>query len=302
MTCFHPLTAWKSKDIDDINPLTGKLKMVFKSELGYPNTKTELPCGCCIGCRLDRSRDWAGRIMNEAQSHQSSCFITLTYQRDNYSLNKRDITLFFKKLRRKHEDQSIRYFQCGEYGEQLGRPHHHIILFGYDFPDKVPLKKGKHIQYVSRELADLWQHGLHSIGTLTLDSAMYVARYCLKKINGKSQEDHYQGRIPEYTTMSRKPGIGKEFFEKFQSDVYNHDRMVINNSITLRPAKYYDRMYENLHPTKMRKLKTARKKRAIENPDNTDARRAVKEKIAHIKQQKLLRQFEIQFADAQASE
>ncbi|AXH77491.1 MAG: replication initiator protein [Microviridae sp.] len=299
MACFHPLTAWKSRDIDDINPSNGKLKMVFKPELGYPNTKTELPCGQCIGCRMDRARDWASRIMNEAQLHPSSCFITLTYQRDNYSLNKRDIQLFLKRLRRKHEDIKIRFFQCGEYGEQFERPHHHVILFGYDFPDKVPFKRGgKHQQYISRELADLWPHGLHSIGTLTIDSAMYTARYVLKKFNGEKKDEHYQGRSPEYITMSRKPGIGKEFFEKFQSDIYNHDKLVINDRLILRPAKYYDRMFEQLNPTQMRRLKVDRKKRAMENPDNLSDRRAVKEEITKLKINKLKRSIEQQSAEA----
>lgn len=273
--------------------------MVFKAELGYPNTKTELPCGQCIGCRLDRARDWSARIMHEAKLHPTSCFLTLTYQREEYSLNKRDITLFFKKLRFAHPDIKIRYFQCGEYGEQFQRPHHHVILFGYDFPDKHPFKKlGKYQQFISRELADLWPHGLHSIGSLTLDSAMYTARYVLKKINGEKQEEHYQGRLPEYTTMSRRPGLGKDFYDQFTDDIYNHDKIVINDHTILRPAKYYDRMFEQLHPAKMRRLKTARKKRALENPDNSPLRREVKKEIQQLKQKKLQRTFELQTPEA----
>lgn len=297
MPCFHPLTAWKSRDLDDYNKETGKGKMVFNPSLGFPNTRMELPCGQCVGCRLDRARSWAIRIMHEAKLHEQNCFVTLTYAEhllpDNGSLCKRDMVLFMKRLRRRHPDINIRFFQCGEYGELLERPHHHLILFNFDFSDKKPFKRKNGNQlYISEELSELWPHGLHSIGELTLDSAMYTAKYVLKKINGENKDEHYNGKAPEYTTMSRRPGIGKEWFDKFKMDLYNHDKCVVSPSFIARPPKYYDRLYDLQQPGHFAQIKRKRVEAAKLNPENDSQRREVKEALAKIKIKRKERELE----------
>lgn len=307
MPCYYPLTAWKSADLDDINSKNGKVKMVFREDQGFPNTKTELPCGKCIGCRIDKARMWAARITNESSLYDWNCFITLTYKNDPWSLNKHDIAQFIKKLRiyetreAKKENRTprrIRFFQCGEYGELFSRPHHHIILFNYWPKDARHFKTHKRKPiFLSKAISNLWPHGIHSIQELTYDSAAYCAKYVLKKINGEQQEEHYQGRLPEFTTMSLKPGIGADWYEKYASDVYNHDRLVLDSHRTFRPPKYYDSMHEQCDPSAMRKIKQQRRQHASSNPENCEERRAVKAALAKLNEQKLkIRTFEKQSA------
>ena len=118
MTCYHPIEAWRVHG-------DTKLRFVFNNSLDVKE-HLYVPCGQCVGCRLERSRQWAIRCVHEAQMHRSNCFITLTYSPDFLpdppSLNLRDFQLFMKRLRKRFGD-GIRFFHCGEYGEQCGRPH-----------------------------------------------------------------------------------------------------------------------------------------------------------------------------------
>lgn len=298
MPCHFPLTAWKSADLDDINSATGKHKLVFRADLGFPNTKMEIPCGQCAGCRLDRARAWAIRCVHEASLHTENCFLTLTYAPnklpENGSLNKRDITLFLKRLRRSIEPKRVRFFQCGEYGEQYERPHHHCLLFGHNFPDRLLLRGGKENKlYSSQTLQALWPHGFCAIGDLTFDSACYVARYVLKKITGNAADEHYQGRLPEFTTMSRNPGIAREWYERFKTDIYNHDKCVVSGKFIARPPGYYDRLYEHDNPEHLKNLKQNRRENAKKNPENTPTARArLAEYHAEIQKNQAIRNFE----------
>lgn len=302
MSCHYPLTAWRSRDLDDVNPKTGKTKLVFREDQGWPNTKLELACGRCIGCKLDKARDWAIRCVHEASMHKENCFLTLTYRPENLplngSLNKRDIVLFIKRLRRRYENIRFKYFQCGEYGDLLGRPHHHVLIFGFNFPDRLPFKKiGGNQLYLSDELSfgdkPLWPHGFASIGDVTFDSACYVARYALKKITGEKSDDHYKGRLPEFVTMSRRPAIGAEWYDLYQSDLYNHDRCVVRDGFIARPPRFYDKIFESQNPALFAALKKNRRLSAENNPEATDERRAVKAEHARIQQGRLTRQFEV---------
>lgn len=147
-----------------------------------------LPCGQCIGCRLEYSRQWAIRCMHESTLHDQSCFITLTYSDDNLpehgTLILRDFQLFMKRLRFEFSNVKIRFYHCGEYGEKFGRPHYHALLFGIDFEADRTLysqsKQGSKL-YVSDTLNKLWNKGFATIGNITFESAAYVARYVVKK-------------------------------------------------------------------------------------------------------------------------
>lgn len=315
VSCDHPLTAWKSADPDDWK--NGKVKMVFRKDLGFPNTEMQLPCGQCAGCRLDRARGWAIRCVHEASMHAQNCFLTLTYRDSELplgaTLQPKDMQDFLKRLRKHLEPVKVRFFQCGEYGETckncgksemfcscghwspgLGRPHHHCLLFGYTFPDMLLIRStGENKLYNSATLDRLWGHGFCSIGDLTFDSACYVSRYVLKKITGDPAEAHYGDRKPEYVTMSRRPGIGREWYSKFASDLYNHDRCVVRDGFLARPPKYYDKLFELDEPHVFRDLKAARKERAIaQASEHTDDRRATKAEIRRLKQQKIPRTYE----------
>lgn len=296
MACYHPISAWRSKDGKNAN---GSWPLVFKKDEGNPLFPVVIPCGRCIGCRLKRSSEWALRCIQEASLHNYNCFITLTYNDEHlekrcgilnvdngeiegYSLNRRDFVLFMKRLRKKYSDR-IRFFHCGEYGEKFSRPHHHACLFGIEFPDRVQISNKKGIRlYTSEILNSLWGHGYCIIGDVTFDSAAYVARYITKKITGEKALEHYDGREPEYITMSRKPGIGKEFFEKYQNDIMSQDAIILRGGLKLRSPKYYDKLYDVKNHDRMEEIKRKRRRDAIENKKSIE-RLETLEKIKRIK-------------------
>lgn len=298
MPCYKPLQAWYGKD----KTSNGKNSIVFTpTDARDPDSPIELPCGQCVGCRLERSRQWAVRCMHEAELHDDNCFITLTFNDDALSkrafpesLDVRDFQLFMKRLRKKY-GSGIRFFHCGEYGEKYGRPHYHACLFGFDFPDKqlFSINNGQRL-YISESLQKLWPYGFATIGSVTFESAAYVARYIMKKITGDMAVEHYcvgvdtdTGEMllkkPEYTTMSRREGIGKGWFEKYHKDVYPHDYVVVNGK-KCKPPRYYDKLLAEMDlgelDYEIDDIKAKRYYDALEHTDNnTPERLAVREEI-----------------------
>lgn len=296
MTCYHPITAYRSKE--GRNPETGKWPIVFNPRDGFVDMPVQVPCGQCIGCRLEHSRQWATRCVFEATQHRYNSFITLTYDDlhlpPDGSLVKRDMQLFMKRLRKKFGD-GIRFFGCGEYGSQLQRPHYHIIIFGEDFrADRYPWsRKNKSIYYRSPSLEKLWPYGFSLIGEVTFESCSYVARYVLKKITGDCADAHYQGRAPEFTLMSRRPGIAREWYEQYKNDVYPNDYVVIRNNLVIKPPRYFDVLYDVENHEAMQEIKSVRKNKALENAeDNTLERMTVKEQLAYYKLRERVRNLE----------
>lgn len=285
MPCYHPLQAISSRRSD------GKMDIKFSSSAcinfvaGIPSigNQMSLPCGRCIGCRLERSRQWAVRIMHEASLYDSNVFVTLTYD-DNHlpsdlSLDKSHFQLFMKRLRQ--EFDGVRYYHCGEYGETTFRPHYHACLFNIDFKDKVFYKRNGPGQmlYTSDKLTQIWGKGHVIIGDLSFDSAAYVARYCLKKVTGEQADEHYKGRQPEYATMSRRPGIGKAWFDKYKSDVYPND-FVLSKGVVSKPPRFYDSQLEKLDAECYDKLKNERLVKTLKRAqDQTCERLGVREKV-----------------------
>lgn len=274
MACYHPLPAWYAKER---NP-SGKRGVVFNLNLGFKDRPLQVPCGKCIGCRLERSRQWAVRCLHESKLYDRNVFVTLTYEKvpPGGSLRPADFVKFMKRLRKRFGD-GIRFFQCGEYGDELGRPHHHALLFNHDFPDKRFYKMaGAERLYRSPILDSLWTHGLCSLGSVTFESAGYVARYALKKVNGDGAEAHYGGRVPEYLTMSRRPGIGRAWADRFRRDFYPSDQCVVRG-VPTRPPRYYDQALEAAAPSVLRRVKARRRREAELDPDNTGKRLIVRE-------------------------
>ena len=237
-----------------------------------------LPCGQCIECKLERTRQWAVRIKHEASLHASNYFATFTYSDNPISLHYPDFQKFLKRLRKQYP--GVRYFMCGEYGEKKDRPHFHAALFNLSLPDLQVWKESKgNVLSTSRILEKIWGHGFVLLGDLTFESASYVASYCTKKISGAKADSHYQvvdldtGEIsyrePEFARMSLKPAIAKPWFEKYQTDVTNHDHVIINGR-EQKPPRYYDKLLEESHPNLLLKNKTLRKIKAIStNSQNT---------------------------------
>lgn len=294
MPCYRPIIAYRSRAGRD--PRTGKWPIVFKLQDGYQDLTVTVPCGQCIGCRLERSRQWAIRCLHESSLYEHNCFITLTYSDDNLpsdgSLNKRDIQLFFKRLRKRF-GEGIRYFQCGEYGSLFSRPHHHACVFNFDFPDKVLWSVCDGVKlYRSAILEELWPHGYSTIGDVTFESAAYVARYILKKITGDSANAHYDGRLPEFVTMSRRPGIGYQWYQLHKDTIYDNDAVFVRPGVVAKPPKYYDRIYDLTNPDSFCKIKARRRRAAQEGPDNTFERLTVRERVQVLKAKKLIRPLE----------
>lgn len=247
MPCYQPLPAAL------VDGREGR-HLVFARK-GHPPPKGKaisLPCGRCIGCRLERARQWAVRIVHESKMHEESCFISMTFNDESVpkdgSLDVPTCQSFLKKLRARLAPTKIRFFLCGEYGEERQRPHYHAIIFGWVPTDLKRLKKrGEFVLYSSEFLAEVWGMGFVSVGNVTFDSACYVANYATKKVTGEKAKDHYRGRRPEFLLMSRRPGIGAKWIEAFMSDVYPCDE-VISRGKPSRPPRYYDLKFQELDP------------------------------------------------------
>lgn len=206
----------------------------------------DIPCGHCIGCRLDYGKAWAARVLCELQTQpkgSSSWFVTFTYDEGNvqYSgkrfgefipqtLCRDDWTRFMKRLRKAVAPERIRFFCAGEYGDTTFRPHVHAILFNLSIPDLEPFRLiDGHVYYISDWLQKIWSHGQVLIGEVTAETAAYTARYCVKKAFDSISDDYeYLGIEPEFVSMSRRPGIGKTWLDCNFEDVLKHP--VINLS------------------------------------------------------------------------
>jgi len=295
---------------------------------GNPNLLEGLPCGQCVGCRLERSRQWAVRMMNEADLHSDNFFITLTFddehllKRDNpLSLDKKEFQDFMKRLRRRISDPNdkffipsfsellpkdernyVRFFMCGEYGELFKRPHYHAVLFGIDFPDKQlhKIKDGMRY-YTSDFIRELWPYGFNVITDVTFDTCAYVARYIMKKHLGQDAWKNYFDyideetgelighRIPEYTTMSRRSGIGKLWLDKYLQDVYPRDKIFMRNRGFMKPPKYYDTQYEIINPLDYSRIKRDRIDQAIIRSDNSTPERLHAAEVIKLQQINVLK-------------
>lgn len=279
MPCYTPLSAFRTR-----NGIT------FHQNDDESLYEIKLPCGICIGCRLEYARQWAVRITHEASLHDNNCFLTLTFDNEHLntklSLDKSDHQNFMKRLRKKYPRKKhgrISYFVCGEYGEKLSRPHYHSALFNFDFPDKLRIEDSQsgEKQYESQILNDLWGMGRATIGSLTPASAAYVAGYCTKKVRANLDPNYYGDRLPEFTSCSRRPAVGLLWIEKYHSDIYNYDTCMVQGK-TQRPPRYYDKFYEKQYPDMMLDIKSTREYNSslVNIDEQTEERLNVKHKIA----------------------
>lgn len=288
VACYHPIQAFQAADGGPV---------AFTENKHHSRT-LQLPCGQCVGCRLERSRQWAVRCMHESKLHPVNSFVTLTYETSHVppfgSLHYPHVQAFLKRLRYAHGDKGpIRYFVVGEYGGLNLRPHYHALLFGVGFPDQKQFSKRNGITlYSSQTLDRIWSHGFTTIGEVTFESAAYCARYCLKKVTGHNSAEHYRTvdsttgevgqRTPEFCHMSLKNGgIGFGFMQKFQRDIYPDGMVVQRGGRYGKTPRYYDKKFKDLEPDQAESLAMERELRAYERRmDNTEARLAVKETVA----------------------
>lgn len=286
MPCYHPLRAFQKREGGRLcfQPPSGIAKQLL------------VGCGQCIGCRLERSRQWAIRCVHEAQMHEHNSFVTLTYDDahlKSLSLDYRDFQLFCKKLRKRLG--KFRFYMAGEYGSKYSRPHFHACLFGVDFVDKSYLRttgSGSKL-FSSKLLADVWNNGYCSVGTVNFESAAYVARYVLDKVydGNKFHEiinpdtGEVFRRVKEFSRMSlgtskdKLGGIGKSWLQKFGADVYPHGK-VVSNGVEVLPPRYYDNIYKLEDAIGYAAMVDRRRKSADRQwEDQSPKRLLVKEKV-----------------------
>ncbi len=296
MSCFHPGRMYQVVD-----RYTGEVQWVHSTDAsaGFLLLKeVPRPCGQCVGCRYSKVMEWALRNSQESKMHKLSCFITLTYSSQNLpvggTLVKKHFQDFMKRLREKFNDTKIREFHCGEYGEELQRPHYHALLFGFDFPDKILWKSSEVGNlYRSPILEKLWTFGFSSIGDVSPESCAYVSRYISKKITGKIAASHYRGRLPEYCDMSRRPGIGHSWFAQYKSDVFPSDDIRTRAGVVVKTPRYYDKLYDVVAPRMLERIKARRVLKAQEFlADQTPRRLKDREVVLRDKLKKKKRSFE----------
>lgn len=309
MACHGPLDGWLSRERGG----PGKRPVTFRFRDAFHDVPISVPCGRCNGCLLDRARSWAIRAVHEASLWPCNSFVTLTYRDgevprlrrlDNggtpeyeLTLRKVDFQLFMKRLRKWHFERwsgtreayrGVRFLQAGEYGS-LGRPHHHALLFNCDFPDREVFRRtaSQEVIYRSGELEKLWPFGFSSIGEVTFESAAYVARYTVKKFAAVVRDEVSRGesgvrenrRVPEYLTMSLKPGLGDGWLRRYMGDVYPDDEVVLRGGRKYRPPRFYDERLRKLDEAQLREVK-ARRLAEVNEADQCGSRLVVKAEIS----------------------
>lgn len=289
MVCFRPIDVWPAAP-----PEKG---FVFSGTRSYSGAKaTSIPCGKCMGCRITRQDEWRSRLILEGKMHECSSFVTLTYAPENlpedYSLSKRHLQTWLKRLRFVLDPLRIRFFACGEYGTKNLRPHYHAIIFGYDFPDRTYFAQGVNgeVRYRSELLERTWTLGYSELGSFTPQSAGYVAGYSLKKITGEAAEKHYErmnpetGQIhqvlPEFILMSSRPGIGLPWYSKHGRDAFPSDFLIIDGCRKPVP-RYFKRKFDDTGDLNVLRVNAARKAAGRKpSRDKTWERRKGREEVA----------------------
>lgn len=259
MSCYHPLTRISN---GSINLATGKavgtVVPYVPLEKRIPGTiYQDIPCGQCIGCRLDYSRKWADRLMIESRSHSSTWFVTLTYDDIHLpfsdkgipTLRKRDVQLFMKRLRKAIFPGKCRFFCSGEYGEKSFRPHYHLILFSLELNDLKFYKVNEiHQPYFTSDfLSRIWQNqGYVVVAPASYETMLYTSRYVTKKLKGFEGSFYKTNGIePPFSLMSRKPGIAGDHFN---IELMLNEHIMLPEGRKANHPRYYQKLLERDYP------------------------------------------------------
>lgn len=302
MACYHPINAvqlskLKANGKKDIKFLGDNRclhdALIIEKKYGPGAKLIQLPCGRCIGCRLDYAKNWANRMMLEAKKSPDNFFITLTYNEEEVpkrkiythdnkhykgevlTLRKSDLQKFFKDLRNIYSrnycfSNSFKYYACGEYGDKTLRPHYHICLFNCKYFDDLEYKykdSQGFIHYTSTKLDNLWKRGLTEICNFSWHTASYTARYVVKKHFGIDARYYKDAHLDEeFVLMSRRPGIAFDYFQSNFSNIYKYDAIVINNdksSLSVKPSRYYDKLFDIKDHDAMEKVRNNRELKQV---------------------------------------
>lgn len=297
MSCFAPVIAWYRKEVID-----GKRQITFNRAQAHFPAPLHLPCGKCIGCLQARGRQWAIRCEHERKLHNENCFVTLTYDQASlpkgHTLVKRDLQNFMKRLRKNIEPRKVRFYACGEYGEKTARPHYHILLFGWSEQreNRKLLRdpNGRNPTYNSTTISRCWPNGHAVVGDVTLASCLYVAGYIAKNYGRERELDIICGdgevirRQKPFALMSRQPGIGAGYVDKYQNELIAHDNVIVDGNECRIPRYYDNQLVKKEYQTqeKLQDIKISRRREMrVYRKDNTRERLHVREKFEHLKMQ-----------------
>lgn len=280
MTCFNPIEAFRTPD-----------GIVFHEKARFDILgRIEVACGQCLGCRVRRAQEWAVRCTHEAQCWKENCFVTLTYSDEHLpgdgSLNHRHFELFMKRARDRIPGP-LRYFMCGEYGEETQRPHYHAVMFNVEFrPWKMQGKSGSGNAFYSNTLlTELWGLGHCTVQPVTVQTVGYCTRYCVGKLTGELGKIAYGERKPPYCAVSNRPGIGSLWYECFGQEKAAQDYIVFNGA-ECRMPRYYDKLSDR-KGWLTDEVEFARYERAKSvAADNTSERLQVREQVAKARMRK----------------
>lgn len=274
MACYHPIEMWdNTRYSTDPEALDVSFVPEFASSelMRRQGRRLLLPCRHCVGCRLDKSREWANRIIMEQPYHKDSLFLTLTYDDAHlppaYPVNpatgeilsvhstlvKSDLQKFWKRVR-KNSGQKISYFASGEYGSTTYRPHYHALIFGLHLDDLEVINHGFDgtPYYTSEFISKCWPFGMHIIGDVTWKSAAYVARYTMKKATHGYTKEYYEvaGIESEFQAISSKPAIGRRFYDDHPHlfDYRNFSVSTPQGGRIMYPPEYFRKLYKAQYP------------------------------------------------------
>lgn len=249
MPCVSPLVVYPG----GVKSLRGwllekrSLDAVTDQITGEIITPKIVGCGSCDHCRKVYKAQWAVRNVLESKSHpsDSNFFVTLTYDDDHIPLTEdgiptlrfADFSGFVKRLR---NETPVRFFACSEYGSKSMRPHYHALLYGINLDDiryAGVMGADKHPYYESDKLKSKWSYGNISINEFSAADAAYVAGYTAKKLY-TNWDDTIQIERPALR-MSRRPGIGGDFIEKYKTRLLRGDQIYVSDGRTIGLPSYY---------------------------------------------------------------
>lgn len=286
MRCTSPLSVGFNAD--------GRTLCWSPTKYSKQYAPIQLPCGKCIACRLERSRQTAVRCVHEAQLHENNAFITLTYS-DKYLKSDKliydDFQKFMKRLRKyryesfsgpletkeQYDQIKISCLVTGEYGDRSKRPHWHALLFNWDWPDKETVGQsdlGDKI-FTSPLLSQLWPMGRTESGSVTFRSASYVARYALKKLYHGADGSH---RYEPISKRSVRPAIGKRWIERYWRDVFSYGYIVLPDGSQCGIPRYYETWFKNNKPQEWEHYVTHVKSKIISDAIAKEAAITIEEK------------------------
>lgn len=213
------------------------------------------PCGQCRACRKNRAREWGFRAFAESLSYKDNCiFLNLTFDDEHLvygskcfpTLSKEILQTFWKDFR--YYVGKCRYLASGEYGDQTHRPHYHCIVYGVNKDNPVfydlfysPRKKA----FIGKCKA--WKYGEVCLGDVTIGSCQYCAKYVVKRRTGKSGNAYYEkyGILPEFATMSRKPGLGYQYLMDNIKLIRSRNYVMLKGHKLPLPRYYENKIYED---------------------------------------------------------